>query len=129
MKENDPLDEMDIQHVKLSDGSEIIAYINTIEGNMIIAERPMLINSVKTTNGYDTYYFTKYMPFAKVNLIKLNSRNVISASEVNSGIKEKYIKAALRSEVEDNSDYDDSEELSDEDMDLNFMESPSKKVH
>jgi hypothetical protein len=129
MIEDDPLDTMNIQHIKLSDGSEIVAYINSTEGNFIVAERPMLINSVKTTNGFDTYYFTNYMPFAKVNLIKLNSRNVISASEVNTDIKDKYVRAALQSNSEDKFDNNTTEEMNEEDMDLNFMESPSKKLH
>ena len=32
IEENDSLEEMDIQHVKLSDGSEIVTYINSTEG-------------------------------------------------------------------------------------------------
>ena len=128
IEENDPLDTMDIQHVKLSDGSEIVTYINSTEGASIIVERPMNLNLVTTANGYDTYYFTKYFPFAKNNLVKLNSRNVISASEVTSEIKEKYIRAALKSD--NTSDIDNGmEDANDEDMDLNFMESPSKKLH
>jgi len=128
IEENDPLDTMDIQHVKLSDGSEIVTYINSTEGASIIVERPMNLNLVTTTNGYDTYFFTKYFPFAKHNLVKLNSRNVISASEVTDEIKEKYIRAALKSD--NTSDIDNGmEDASDEDMDLNFMESPSKKLH
>jgi len=128
IEENDPLDTMDIQHVKLSDGSEIITYINSTEGASIIVERPMNLNLVTTANGYDTYFFTKYFPFAKHNLVKLNSRNVISASEVTDEIKEKYIRAALKSD--NTSDIDNGmEDASDEDMDLNFMESPSKKLH
>jgi hypothetical protein len=128
IEENDPLDTMDIQHVKLSDGSEIVTYINSTEGASIIVERPMNLNLVTTANGYDTYFFTKYFPFAKHNLVKLNSRNVISASEVTDEIKEKYIRAALKSD--NTSDIDNGmEDASDEDMDLNFMESPSKKLH
>jgi hypothetical protein len=128
IEENDSLEDMDIQHVKLSDGSEIVTYINSTEGASIIVERPMNLNLVTAANGYDTYYFTKYFPFAKNNLVKLNSRNVISASEVTSEIKEKYIRAALRSD--NTSDIDNGmEDLDDEDMDLNFMESPSKKLH
>ena len=128
IEENDPLDTMDIQHVKLSDGSEIVTYINSTEGSSIIIERPMNLNLVTTANGYDTYFFTKYFPFAKHNLVKLNSRNVISASEVTDEIKEKYIRAALKSD--NTSDIDNGmEDASDEDMDLNFMESPSKKLH
>lgn len=128
IEENDSLEDMDIQHVKLSDGSEIVTYINSTEGASIIVERPMNLNLITTANGYDTYFFTKYFPFAKHNLVKLNSRNVISASEVTDEIKEKYIRAALKS---DNSSSIDNhmEDLDEEDMDLNFMESPSKKLH
>jgi len=128
IEENDSLEEMDVQHIKFADGSEIVAYINKTQGAYIIVERPMNLNLVTAANGYDTYYFTKYFPFAKNNLVKLNSRNVISASEVTSEIKEKYIRAALRSD--NTSDIDNGmEDLNDEDMDLNFMESPSKKLH
>ena len=128
IEENNSLDDMDVQHIKFADGSEIVAYINKIQGAYIIVERPMNLNLVSTTNGYDTYFFTKYFPFAKHNLVKLNSRNVISASEVTDEIKEKYIRAALK--PDNISDIDNGmEDASDEDMDLNFMESPSKKLH
>lgn len=128
IEENDSLDDMDVQHIKFADGSEIVAYINKVQGAYIIVERPMNLNLVTTANGYDTYFFTKYFPFAKHNLVKLNSRNVVSASEVTDEIKERYIRAALG--PNDISDIDNSiEDNNNEDMDLNFMESPSKKLH
>ena len=129
IEENDSLEEMDVQHIKFADGSEIVAYINKTQGAYIIVERPMNLNLVTAANGYDTYYFTKYFPFAKNNLVKLNSRNVISASEVNTDIKDKYVRAALQSNSEDKFDNNTTEEMNEEDMDLNFMESPSKKLH
>jgi hypothetical protein len=127
--QEDPLDDMDVQHIKLSDGNELVGYINSTEGAMIIVERPMTINLVQTTNGYDTYFFTKYMPFAKSNIVKLNSRNVVAASEVRNEIKEKYIQAALKTEITDEYADDEMDNLSDEELDLNFMEPASKKVH
>jgi hypothetical protein len=128
IEENDSLEDMDIRHVKLSDGSDIIAYINSVEGSSIVVERPMNLNLVTTANGFDTYFFTKYFPFAKDNLVKLNSRNIISASEVTSEIKEKYLQSAIRTDSD--SDIDNSmNDLDEEDMNLNFMESPSKKYH
>jgi hypothetical protein len=131
MTEKDPLDDMDIQHIKLSDGNEIIAYINGTEGAMVIMERPMNINLAMTANGNDTYYFTKFMPFAKRNIIKLNSRTIVSAVEVRNDIKEKYIQAALKSDDADRQkDLDREMDLaSDDDMDLNYMEPLSKKLH
>ena len=129
-EQEDPLDDMNIQHIKLSDGCEIIAYINTTEGASIIVERPMNLNLVTTANGYDTYFFTKYFPFAKDNLVKLNSRNVISASEVTTEIKEKYVRATIRNEIASNEDLNTNlDDDSNEDMNLNFMKSPSKKLH
>jgi hypothetical protein len=130
----DPLGDMDIQHIKLADGSDIIGYINSTDKAIILMERPMLLNLAMTSNGSDTYYFTKYFPFAKSNVVKINSRNVVSASEVRSDIKEKYIQAALKSEnfgqlTQKDQDLGDDTNLTDEDMDLNIMESPSKKLH
>ena len=133
MTENDPLDDVNIQHIKLSDGSEIISYINGFEGAMIIMERPMILNLAMTAGGNDTYFFTRYMQFAKNTLIKVNSRNVISSSEVRNDIKEKYIQAAVRSETHEespNNNYErEIEQPSDDELDLNYMEPISKKLH
>lgn len=135
MTESDnPLDDMDVQHIKLTDGSEIIGYINGIDKAIILMERPMILNLAMTSNGNDTYYFTKYFPFAKSNVVKINSRNVVSASEVRNDIKEKYIQAALKSDqfgklTQEDQDLDTDTDLTDEEMDLNFMEPASKKIH
>jgi hypothetical protein len=135
MTESDnPLDDMDVQHIKLTDGSEIIGYINGIDKAIILMERPMILNLAMTSNGNDTYYFTKYFPFAKSNVVKINSRNVVSASEVRNDIKEKYIQAALKSDqfgklTPEDQDLDTDTDLTDEEMDLNFMEPASKKIH
>lgn len=126
-EEQDPLDTMDIRHIRLSDGQEIIAYINAVDGATIVTERPMLVHAIQN-KGYDTYWFSKFMPFAKVNLIKINSRNIISASEVRNDIKEKYLQAAVKTDIEEH-DTEDDIELTDEEMDLNFMEPLSKKIH
>jgi hypothetical protein len=135
MTESDnPLDDMDVQHIKLTDGSEIIGYINGTDKAIILMERPMILNLAMTANGSDTYYFTKYFPFAKSNIVKINSRNVVSASEVRNDIKEKYIQAALKSDkfgqlTQEDQDLDTDTDLTDEEMDLNFMEPASKKIH
>jgi len=130
-EQEDPLDSLDIRHIKLSDGSEVVGYINGKSGGSLLIERPMLINLVQTINGYDTYFFTKYMPFAKENIQRINLQNIICGSEVRNEIKEKYIQAALKTEILEEEEQTDSEMniASDEDMDLNFMEPASKKVH
>jgi hypothetical protein len=130
-EQEDPLDTLDIRHIKLSDGSEVVGYINGKAGGSLLVERPMLINLVQTTNGYDTYFFTKYMPFAKENIQRINFQNIICGSEVRNEIKERYIQAAIKSEITEEEEKLNSEMdlASDEDMDLNFMEPASKKIH
>lgn len=126
-QQEDPLENLDVQHIKLSDGNEIIAYINSFDSGFLVVERPMNINLVTAANGFDTYFFTKYFPFSKHNVIRIHSRNIISASEVSNEIKERYIKAATGTH-EDHEEEDD-DRLSDQDLNLNFMDSPSKKYH
>ena len=107
------LEDLDIQHVKLTDGTEIIGYITSIDKNIIVMERPMLINSIRNTNGYDTYFFTKDMPFTEINLVKINSTNIIATSTIRDEIKEKYIRAAIsdNSKEEEYEEYMEADEL------------------
>ena len=56
-EEKHPLTNMDIQQFRLSDGSEIIGYINSIEGAMILMERPMLIGRLQNQGEMETYFF------------------------------------------------------------------------
>lgn len=127
----DSYDDMDIQHFKLVDGNEIIGYINSSDNNKVFVERPMTLNLAMALDGHDTYYFTKYMPFTKENIVTFHLNNIVSFSEVRNDIKETYIRAALKVEIKD-SLYDLDNEMdvaTDEEMDLNYMEPISKKIH
>ena len=131
-QEKNSLEDLNIQHLKLSDGSEIIAYINSTEKNMILVERPMLINSVHNINGQETFFFTKYMPFTEANVIvKINSSNVIATSPLDDLIKERYIRAAIHNNV--NIDDDEMESVLDNtnlpEEDLLVLEPQSKCIH
>ena len=129
-EKEDTLEDLDIQQFKLVDGTDIVAYINSTDGVMILLERPMSVNCVHQQNGYETYFFTKYMPFSDNNIVKLNSRNVISVSPLRSEIKEKYIRAALNSSLEnDEMDEPELDDLIDTDMEFELMPSISKCIH
>ena len=126
------LEDLDIQHVKLTDGTEIIGYINSIDKNIIVMERPMLINSFRNTNGYDTYFFTKYMPFTEINLVKINSTNIIATSTIRDEIKEKYIRAAISDnskEEEEYEEYMEEEELDELEDTFLAMMPTSRCIH
>lgn len=123
MENKNLLDDIKIMHFRLSDGYEVIAHVTSSSDANFITERPMLINSIHN-DGYDTYFFTKFMPFSENNLVKINTRNIIAICDVSDDIKEKYIRAATG--THETKEYSD---LSEEDVNLNMMESPSKKLH
>jgi len=130
-KDYTSLEDLDIQHFKLNDGCEIIAYINSIEKHIILVERPMLLNQIHN-NGMETYFFTKYMPFAEVDtLIKINSSNIVATSPLSDDIKERYIRATIYNKPVDDIGNEmsplDNTSLPNED--LLSMKSSSKCVH
>lgn len=87
--------DIDIKHIKLSNGEEIVSFINSIRGDDIVLEFPLMLNSVYNNNSTYTYYFTRFMNLTNDNIIHLNTRNIIAYSTVSDEIKEKYIRASL----------------------------------
>ena len=129
-EKEDTLEDLDIQQFRLVDGTDIVAYINSTDGVMILLERPMSVNCIHRQNGYETYFFTKYMPFSDTNIVKLNSKNVISICPLKSEIKEKYIRAALKDGLEnDETDEPEIDDLLEPDIEFELMPSISKCIH
>lgn len=87
--------DIDIKHIKLSNGEEIVSFINSIKGDDVILEFPLMLNSVYNNNSTYTYYFTRFMNLTNDNIIHLNTRNIIAYSTVSDEIKERYIRASL----------------------------------
>ena len=82
--------DLNIKHLKLINGEEIISLVNQSIGDDLILEFPLLLNSIYDNNT-NTYYFTKYMNLTNDSLIHMNVRNIIAYSSVTDDIKRKYI--------------------------------------
>ena len=118
---SDELEDIDIQHLKLADGSEIIGYINSIDGNMVLLERPMLLGKI-VREDFETFFFSKFMPFAENNIVKVNLRNIIATCQVTNDVKERYIHAAVNQHRHDT-------EVEHDDIDEPNIEPISKTYH
>ena len=86
--------DLNIKHLKLINGEEIISLVNQSIGDDLILEFPLLLNSIYDNNT-NTYYFTKYMNLTNDSLIHMNVRNIIAYSSVTDDIKRKYIVSSL----------------------------------
>ena len=86
--------DLNIKHLKLINGEEVISLVNQTVGDDLILEFPLLLNSIYDNNT-NTYYFTKYMNLTNDNLIHMNFRNIIAYSSVTDDIKRKYIVSSL----------------------------------
>ena len=86
--------DLNIKHLKLINGEEIISLVNQSIGDDLILEFPLLLNTIYDNNS-NTYYFTKYMNLTNDSLIHMNVRNIIAYSSVTDDIKRKYIVSSL----------------------------------
>jgi len=84
--------DINIRHLKLVSGEEVISYVNdSSENELIILERPLQIHRM----GVGGFFFSKWYPFAKKDEAIVNPRQIVSHSEVANDVKEKYIKICL----------------------------------
>lgn len=112
------LDDINIQLFKLSSGDEIISLVYEEPGGMLIGlESPLLLH-VKVTAEAHSYAFSDWAPMSKNRgKINLNPTHVISQSEADDEIKERYIRMCLRMrEDEMEMEDDDHDPLRDEQL-------------
>ena len=129
MTDTDPLDDVDIQHIKFSSGDEIVSLVSGHDGNNLLLESPMRLDS-KMNGPNEVFWFTKWMPLNSTDDITIvNKSNVIASGEVNNDVKEKYLRACLDHRKEE--EYEEEEDNIPIEEELQFlnMASPSNKIH
>lgn len=103
--------ELPIRHIKLSNGDQLVSYVNSSSvGETILLEHPCLLNLFKEKDSTLTYYFTRYMPLSNTGLVHVNGANIVAYTNVTQDVQDRYIRAALK--YNDNSEEEDYEEES-----------------
>jgi hypothetical protein len=82
--------ELNIKHIKLSSGDEILGLIAGVEKGMIHIEYPVIIDMVG-----DAYMLADYMPTSAKNIITLYTSHVVAMSDVFESVKHEYVKYCL----------------------------------
>lgn len=118
--------ELPIRHIKLSNGDQLVSYVSSASsGDTIVLEHPCLLNLFKEEDSTFTYYFTRYMPLSNTGIIHVNGSNIVAYTDVTQDVQDKYIRAALRY----NSDNEEREEEDYEEDSFDSYETESFLIH
>lgn len=87
-------DEVNIRHLKFTSGDEVISYVanKDMTDPVVKLERPLQVHRY----GLGNFFFSKWHPFAGKDECVVNPVNVVSHSECNAKVKERYIQLCLK---------------------------------
>ena len=80
-------DKLDIRHIKMINGDEILALINQNNPDNYLIERPVLVNQ----NMLGSYSLTPWFPFTKSSLFKIFKNRVIASTRIDESVQQTYI--------------------------------------
>lgn len=114
----DDIEDLNIRHIKLTSGDEVIALIAGIDttNQLVHVERPMAIHST-IENDKEKYYLTDWMPVSKSNIAHISSMHIIAQTEVTTDMKENYIRFCLGIKEPE---YTDELDLDDDPIELSY---------
>lgn len=84
-------DKLDIRHIKMINGDEILALINQNNADNYLIERPVLVNQ----NMLGNYSLTPWFPFTKSSLFKIFKNRVIASTRIDESVQQNYINFVL----------------------------------
>lgn len=112
----DPIDTVNIRQIKLVNGDEIIAFVQSVNQDGIVIEKPYKIVSQIGQNGHRMVgFFTEWMSLGKdKSTYTIYPAHIISHEEVENHIKENYIKTVLYERAREDEPEEYDEELEEE---------------
>ena len=84
-------DKLDIRHIKMINGDEILALINQNNPDNYLIERPVLVNQ----NMLGNYSLTPWFPFTKSSLFKIFKNRIIASTKIDESVQQNYINFVL----------------------------------
>ncbi|MGY8866066.1 MAG: hypothetical protein ACKVJK_10580 [Methylophagaceae bacterium] len=132
--EDTALNELNVSHIKLANGDEVVALVRSIEDASIFVESPLLINTMHSGEDRESFYFTEWMPMSE-SVVCINRSTVITHAECTDPFKEHYVRTALSFKERPTSSFtseypeDDVFGYDDEDMMEEMQTTTTKIVH
>lgn len=102
-----PYSDLDIRHIRLSSGAEIIAMIGSLSDHLapntemteedetlLCLENPLQVHASITQKG-QSFFFTRWLPLSKHDVCLISVMHIVTIVECSDSIKEKYVDATL----------------------------------
>lgn len=83
---------LDIRHIKMINGDEILALVNQNNESNYLIERPVLLNQ----NMLGGYTLSPWFPFTKASLFKIMKNRIIASVKIDENIQQNYINFVLQ---------------------------------
>ena len=83
---------MDIRHIKMINGDEIIALVNRNNDENLLVERPCAIK----LNMVGSYTLSPYFPFSSSTLFKFLKNRILCSVKIDESLKQKYLDFVLK---------------------------------
>lgn len=83
---------MDIRHIKMINGDEIIALVNRNNDENLLVERPCAIK----LNMVGSYTLSPYFPFSSSTLFKFLKNRILCSVKIDESLKQKYLDFVLQ---------------------------------
>lgn len=90
--------DLNIRHMKLVSGDEVIVLIRDIDPNKldVIVERPLLIhNELDIHSGRERFFLSDYMPVSKSSIVHISTMHIVAQCEVTDSVKDTYLRYCL----------------------------------
>lgn len=86
------MDDLNIRHLKLSNGDDVIALVSVKNDDSFVVERPVLVHM----NMMGGFQFIPWMPFSDAKSFKINKSQIVSHVNIAPDVAEAYIQFALK---------------------------------
>ena len=120
------INEIDIRHFKLTNGENVICYVQSSSEHAFIVERPAAVQ----VSPAGVWTFADWFPFSDKKVFKIMKRFVINHTEVVDETKESYIKYSCQDMIKENiesfEDYGDEINIDDT---FEFDAEETKTIH
>ena len=84
-------EKLDIRHIKMINGDEILALINQNNETNLLIERPVRVDS----NMIGGYSLTPWFPFTKAYLFKIHKNRIVASVKIDETVQKNYINFVL----------------------------------
>ena len=91
------LDDVNIRHIKLSTGEEIIGLVladEKLSSELLTVQRPMMIKTVQKNDSM-SFLFYEWQPLSKTDTCFINPVHIVSHVECDNEVKGQYVQICL----------------------------------